>query len=370
MPRTNTALISAKIAKNDEFYTKLADIETEIGAYLAYDPDLLKNKTVLCPCDDPWQSQFAQYFMRNFDVLGLKKLIVTSRAPMREPQMTIFDLDHEYSDADVRGKGLIWQRQEGGAIEKNAGFLNGSGDYRSTEVSALRDEADFIITNIPFSCASKFIIWAHGNGRKLALITSINAVADRDTFPLIQREELWCGASRPTEFITPDGNIAHIGNACWLTNLPFARTYPVQSVHTMAYNLAMNEKLKRCLIRTYGQHPDVLHYQRYSTLDAIDVPYTDCVPCDYDGLMGVPVSWLLAHTPGDGYEIVGLSTNITASSLGIAPLGKEWLRAYRAAGGTGHYTAYMRGLGIITDDGRALSVYKRLIIRRKGAEKL
>lgn len=163
-------LHSAKKSKQDEFYTQMADVEKEMNAYLAYDPDLFAGKTVLLPCDDYRHSNFTRYFTTNFSTLGLKKLISTSRAK------------------DDISQGKLFILSASGPVEKD---LDGDGDFRSDEVTAFRDESDFVITNPPFSLFREFSAWLRVDAKlKFAVIGNMNAITYKEIFPLIKSNEL------------------------------------------------------------------------------------------------------------------------------------------------------------------------------------
>lgn len=194
--------------KNDEFYTSYRDIEEEMRAYLEEDPDLFKGKTVLLPCDDPESSNFTKYFAQNFETLGLKKVISTSYAPSSKAtdvvyQPTLFELESpNYDEAKTKENGKVFTltRDINGDGKINLAdlewsYLQGDGDFRSDEVTALRDEADFIITNPPFSLFGNFMQWLIEGGKKFSVIGHMKAISYKDTFPLIENNEMWFGAS-------------------------------------------------------------------------------------------------------------------------------------------------------------------------------
>ena len=178
----NANLHSAKDAKNDEFYTQFSDIESEMNAYVEYNPDVFRNKTILLPCDDPEWSNFTKYFATNFERFGLKKLISTSYARgAGNKQITLFELESPIYDAnkhETHGKLFTLTRDTDNSgrvdlddIEFN-GYLEGDGDFRSPEVTALRDESDIIITNPPFSLFREFIEWILEGDKKCIILYS------------------------------------------------------------------------------------------------------------------------------------------------------------------------------------------------------
>lgn len=388
----NASLAAAKKAKNDEFYTQWADIEREMNAYLEFDPDVFRGKTVLLPCDDPEWSNFAKFFALHFTDFGLKKLISTSFAPNSNAggefyTPTLFELqDPGYDGAksmergrkftleprDINGDGVVniddlqWE------------YLEGDGDFRSAEVTALRDEADIVITNPPFSLFREFVAWLVDGGKQFSVVGSNNAITYKEVFPLIQSDKLWKGATANNTdmvFGVPKGaevkdsdkqkaerlgypadedyDYTRLGNSCWFTNIDHGRRHQPLQLMTIADNLK------------YSRHKEVreLGFQPYENYDAIEVPFTDAVPSDYDGAMGVPITFLDKYNP-DQFEIVGT----TESNAPNNPLrtriytSKECRDAYLDRfGQPGAYD--LNASGVV--DG--VKVYKRILIRRKDA---
>ncbi len=199
----NTNLTNAKIAKNDEFYTQYHDIEKEIAAYLEYDPDVFRDKTILLPCDDPEWSNFTKFFAQNFNRFGLNKLISTSYAPdsknykfVYEP--TLFELnDPRFDERKTIKNGKIFtltlDKSGDGKIDVNDlewNYLDGDGDFRSNEIKKLRDEADIIITNPPFSLFREFLAWIVAANKQFVIIANLNAITYKEVFPLIKNNKL------------------------------------------------------------------------------------------------------------------------------------------------------------------------------------
>ena len=204
----NTNLKEAKAAKNDEFYTQFHDIEIEMNAYLEYDPDVFRGKTVLLPCDDPEWSNFTRYFAAKFDELGLKKLISTSYAPdakkmklLAEP--SLFEKEAPQFDpqkAQTKGKIFVLEKDHTGDGHINIDdleweYLEGDGDFKSKEVTQLRNEADIIITNPPFSLFREFLAWIVEAHKQFIIIGNMNAITYKETFPLIKDNKMWLGYS-------------------------------------------------------------------------------------------------------------------------------------------------------------------------------
>lgn len=279
----NSNLLNAKRAKQDEFYTQLSDIEKEMGAYLEYNPDVFKGKTILLPCDDPEWSNFTKYFVLHFQELGIKKLISTS------------------FNGGERGKILVLDGTSGGCV--NVGdiewnYLEGDGDFRSAEVTALRDEADMVITNPPFSLFREFMAWVFEGGCQFSAIGGINAATYKEFFPYIKRGEVWLGYGKPAAFRVPlldGGKDAHIPvPSWWFTNIPHGRHYEPLPLMTMEDNKRFNKRIIN--------NPN--SYMKYDNYDAIEVPAVAGIPSDYDGVMGVPLSFLDKHCP-EQFEILG-----------------------------------------------------------------
>ena len=319
----HTSLSAAKKAKNDEFYTQYNDIEAEMNAYVEFNPDVFRGKTILLPCDDPEWSNFTKYFAANFERFGLKKLISTSYAKSAgNGRLTSFERESPLFDESKHGThGKLFTltsdkdgsgRVDGDDIEFS-GYLEGDGDFRSAEVTALRDEADIIITNPPFSLFREFLAWIMTADKRFVIVGSTNAITYKEVFPLLKDNRIWIGTTVPKEFIIPatiterkntyireDGTvIAKFGNICWFANIDHGLRHQPLLLDTMAHNLKFNKKLKRKLEKDYGK----LEYPHYDNYDAIEVPFTECIPSDYDGIMGVPITFMDKYDP-DQFEIV------------------------------------------------------------------
>ena len=312
MAGNNSNLGAAKRAKNDEFYTQYSDIEAEMNAYVEFNPDVFRGKTILLPCDDPKWSNFTKYFVANFERFGLKKLISTSYAKSAgSQQLTLFEQQSPLFDADkhdMHGKLFILERDmnSSGRIGtddiKFSGCLEGDGDFRSAEVKALRDEADIIITNPPFSLFREFLAWVTDAGKKFAIIGNMNAITYKEVFPMLKDNETWLGFTHPKEFIQRNGTIKKFGNICWFTNLDHGQRHEPLLLDTMEHNLKFNKRLRKKLEKDYGK----LEYPHYDNYDAIEVPFVEAIPSDYDGVMGVPITFLGKYNP-EQFQIVGMA---------------------------------------------------------------
>jgi len=324
----NDALGKAKEAKNDEFYTIYADIEKEMNAYLEYDENVFQNKTILLPCDDPEWSNFTRYFAQNFEKLGLKKLISTSYAiesknyKVKDWQPTLFEQQAPWFDVDkskIKGKifTLDHDTNRNGRIDIEDlewKYLEGDGDFRSEEIKRLRDEADFVITNPPFSLFREFVAWIMESGKRFAVIGNMNAITYKEIFPLLKKNDVWLGASIhsgdrefgvPKEYpleaagwrIDENGNhFIRVKGVRWFTNIEHGRRHEPLSLMTEAKNIK------------FSRHKEVkgVGYKKYDNYDAIEVPYTDAIPSDYKGVMGVPISFLDKYCP-EQFEILGIT---------------------------------------------------------------
>ncbi|MCM3780621.1 adenine-specific methyltransferase EcoRI family protein [Microbacterium hydrocarbonoxydans] len=388
-----SSLTAAKAAKNDEFYTQWADIEREMNAYLEFDPDVFRDQVVLLPCDDPEWSNFAKFFALHFADFGLKKLISTSYAPDSNPALfsyepTLFELDDPKFDATkthANGKKFVLERtdlNDDGVInidDLQWEYLEGDGDFRSAEVTALRDEADIVITNPPFSLFREFIAWLMEGDKRFSIIGNQNAVTYSQVFPLIKANQVWKGATaNATDMVfgVPKGAVVkeadrakaermgypsdekndytRLGNSCWFTNIEHGRRHEPMQLMTMADNLKFNRKL----IKSLGGS---VSYQKYDNFDAIEVPHTDAIPSDFDGVMGVPITFLDKFNP-DQFEIVDLSRY--AKTRGMS---KEFVDDYYASGQTGQISVGHPDLCYYDNAGRPVVPYMRVLIRKKGA---
>ena len=364
----NKDLNAAKRAKNDEFYTQYSDIQTEVNAYLEFDPDTFRGKTVLLPCDDPEWSKFTRFFAENFERLGLKKLISTSYAveskKYRTPYLpTLFETEapqFDESKTRVNGKIFVLDHDANGSGRIDLDdlqwkYLDGDGDFRSNEVKRLRDEADVIVTNPPFSLFREFLAWVLEADKRFLIVGSMNAIKYKDVFPLIKENRLWLGngfangnaffsvaSGTRTEYA--DGvydsgsNLVKFRNCCWFTNLDHGRRHQPLQLMTMDEN------------RKYSRHREIRDagYRHYINFDGIEVPFVDAIPSDYDGVMGVPISFLDKFCP-EQFKIVGMSLDLADMSVIRQRLGRN-------DGGPVFY---------IEKDGNPVRLYDRLAIRRR-----
>jgi hypothetical protein len=369
----NSNLTNAKNAKNDEFYTQYHDIEKEINAYLEYNPDVFRNKTVLLPCDDPEWSNFTKFFAQNFDSFGLKKLISTSYAAesknykipyqptlfeVNDPQFDsykttkhgkIFTLDHDKTgDGKVDVNDLEWH------------YLKGDGDFKSDEIIKLRDEADIIITNPPFSMFRVFLSWIVEAEKQFVIIGNMNAITYKEVFPLIKENKAWLGATgngNDMVFAVPSdaevdekdrqkaarlgyvGDYTRLGNSCWFTNLDHGRRHKPLALMTVVDIIKFGTKKP---------------FDKYDNYEAIEVPLVKYIPSDYDGAMGVPISFLDKYSP-EQFEIVGITDRDDNSGLKI----KEYTELDAPNYGD------LNRRGVIRLGNEYKSTYARLLIKKK-----
>jgi hypothetical protein len=288
----NRSLHAAKATKQDEFYTQLPDIEKELKHYAKH----FKGKTVLCNCDDPKVSNFFHYFTHKFHTLGLKKLITTC---------------YKNADPDIfskhkgkRGLRLIYNGEltPGGRVPSLSKLdtlpLEEDGDFRSDECVELLKQADIVVTNPPFSLFREYVEQLIDHEKKFLIIANHNAITYKDIFTLIKTNKLWLGYTHPVAFVVPDHyemrsvrswrdengtNWRSLGNACWFTNLDIAKRH----VDFPLYETFTPEK-----------------FPMYDNYEAIEVARYKEIPQDYDGVMGVPITFLEHHNP-DQFEIVG-----------------------------------------------------------------
>lgn len=325
----NACISAARNAKNDEFYTQYSDIETEMNAYVEYDPDVFHDKTILLPCDDPEWSNFTKYFATNFERFGLKKLISTSYVKgAGNRQLTLFEATSPLFDEqkhETRGKLFTLTRDadHSGTIDTDdiefSGYLEGDGDFRSAEVCKLRDEADIIITNPPFSLFREFLSWILDSNKQFIIIGSKNAMTYKEVFPLLKNNIIWLGPGFPggnayfritqedaREFASgvydEAAGLVKFRNVGWFTNIDHGGRHEFLMLDTMTHNLKFNKRLKKKFENEYG----CCEYPRYDNYDAIEVPFTECIPSDYYGVMGVPITFFDRYNP-EQFEIIDIN---------------------------------------------------------------
>ncbi len=386
----NDNLGAAKKAKNDEFYTQYADIEKEMNAYLEYNPDVFRDKTILLPCDDPEWSNFTKYFAQNFETFGLKKLISTSYAPNSKPrdipyQPALFELEDErFDEVKTQANGKIFTLTRDTSGDKRIdvddlewSYLDGDGDFRSEEVTKLRDGADIIITNPPFSLFREFLFWILSGSKSFSIIGNSNAITYKEVFPLIMENRIWLGATRTGvgsmyfyvvdsapektgQVIDEKGRkLQTIGNSAWFTNLEHGVRHEALSLMTESDNIR------------FSKHDGVKGgFQKYDNYDAIEVPRVEAIPSDYAGVMGVPITFLGKYNP-EQFEIVGGDGYVGTPPTKTYKSKSKVVNGVHMKSQTGTMGCVIRrdsfGQGTYFDVGYPVeAVYKRIFIRHKG----
>ena len=347
----NKNLTNAKRAKNDEFYTQYGDIEKEIEAYLEYNPDVFRGKVVYCNCDDPFESNFFRYFVLNFNKRGGKQRSTTrdNPSPVANTQLGLFGDDKTLAPVkgrpkvtankfiinevrDIDGDGELNLKDVAKQLKANKHNewmpLEKDGDFRSPECIKLLEQSDIVVTNPPFSLFREYVKQLFDYNKKFVIIGNLHAIIYVEVFPLIKANKLWLGATgngSDMVFAVPNGaeiaesdrqkaarlgyvgNYTRLGNSCWFTNLDHGRRHQRLPLMTMEENLK------------YSKHKEIKgkkSYDKYDNYDAIEVPFTDAVPSDYDGVIGVPVSFLDKYNP-DQFELVGSNRGVGQDLKGV-----------------------------------------------------
>ncbi|MBZ2387329.1 adenine-specific methyltransferase EcoRI family protein [Anaerococcus murdochii] len=389
----NSQLANAKKVKNDEFYTRLTDIEQELRYYRKH----FKGKTVFCNCDDPFESNFFKYFVLNFNRLGLKKLIATCYAtsPIAHQQLSLFDvLGGDESNIGKPYKAVvtkIYDATGDGGIdmldvaelfkmgENELTELKGDGDFRSDECLQLLEEADIVVTNPPFSLFREYVAILMKYEKQFVIMGNKNAITYKEFFPLLKSNEVWVGAtslnggrwmimpgnveiqSKKTKIDTNGDIILNVAGVCWFTNLDIKKRH---------------EDL--ILIRKYNPED----YPKYDNYDAINVDKVTEIPYDYEGYMGVPITFMDKYNP-DQFDIIGLLQSSTDEQAGIPNLRyyndfremRQDMSYTNASGGKANGNPVLKGK---SKNGNFLynektkeyvhSVYARILIRNKNPE--
>lgn len=333
----NNNLNKAKQEKNDEFYTLLSDIEKELKNYKQH----FEGKTVYCNCDDPVESNFWVYFDMNFDLLKLKSLVSTH-----------YDTENEAYKLELK------RDENGNKIGPFKTIIGGNGDFRSKESIEILKQSDIVVTNPPFSLFRSYVDQLMEYNKKFLIIGSMNAIKYKEVFPLIKNNEIWLGCNNVKEFLQPDGTIKKFGNICWFTNLEHFKRNEELILFEKYYDYYDKETGE---LKPYKENK----YPKYDNYNAINVNSTADIPYDFDGIMGVPITFMDKYCP-EQFDILGLSIG---SLFDGNALGTNFMELYRSQGGTGHYSENMIGLGLIDIDGKAKVPYGRILIRNKHPEK-
>jgi len=400
---SNKNLNKAKETKNDEFYTQYSDIQKEVEKYLEYNPDTFRNKVVYCNCDDPFESNFFRYFVLNFNKLGLKQLITTSYkpSPVANTQLQLFGDDKtlpkmkgrpkitankfivsEVRDIDEDGEFNLKDIAKQLKANKHNEWtpLEGDGDFRSDESIDLLKQSDIVVTNPPFSLFREYIKQLVDYNKKFLIIGNMNAITYKEVFPLIKENKIWLGVNNGPKiyqapdyykqkniFIGPDGKkYAKMGNTCWFTNLDHGRRHEPLQLMTMTENKRFNKQVKK----------DPNCYKKYDNYNAIEVPYTSAIPSDYDGVMGVPISFLDKYSP-EQFEILGATQRGCHDEVPDTKKYDDYWEVKQngqptgSSGGKTNENANLLGNDgkknyFINKDGRIIqSAYQRIFIRHK-----
>ncbi len=377
----NKNLTNAKKAKNDEFYTQYSDIQKEIEAYLEYDSNTFKKKIVYSNCDDPFESNFFRYFVLNFKRLGLKQLIATSYkpSPVANTQLGLFGDDvtlapakgrpkitankfviNEVGDVDGDGSFTLADIAQQLKANKNNEWapLEGDGDFRSEECVELLKQSDVVITNPPFSLFKEYIKQLFDHSKSFLIIGSMNAITYKEIFPLIKDNKMWLGNgfhAGNAYFATPSARgdfaagvydektgLVKFRNCHWFTNLDHGRRHQPLTLMSMADNLKFNKKMQ-------GNTA----YDKYDNYDAIEVPFTNAIPSDYDEVMAVPISFLDKYSPGQ-FEILG----ITQRSDDPYKIKQYTTSEYSNAND-------LNARGVIMVNGKPKAMFARVLIKHK-----
>ncbi len=312
----NSNLHQAKIKKNDEFYTNLSDIEKELNNYISF----FKDKIIYCNCDDSSKSNFYQFFKNNFNKFKIKKLIATCYIKDQKGKITIFN-------------GLI----------ENISYLKDNGDFKSEECLELLKESDLIVTNPPFSLFKEYLNLLIENNCNFIIVGNKNMSVAKNIFPLFKNNKIRFGYNNITSFITPDNTIKKFGNIGWFTNLPVNKQNQI--------------KFTKSYLNNENNYPFFMGTKIINVNKIIDIPN------DYNGIMGVPITYLEYHNP-DLFEIIATSTdNDWLEENNIKPLGENNIKRFREQGNKTHLSKGMKAL-ILEQDGKLIQPYKRIIIKR------
>ena len=371
-------LAAAKLDKKDEFYTQLTDIEKEMRYYRKH----FQGKTVLCNCDDPFESNFFKYFVLNFNRLGLKKLIATCYASSpimgsqlqycigKDGQMSFSFGDEPAADENAKHpyKAIVTKvydkTGDGGvdmfdvaelfkAGENELAELKGDGDFRSEECLELLYEADIVVTNPPFSLFREYVSTLIDNNKQFIIIGNVNAIAYKEIFPLLKDDKMWIGASIHSgdrAFYVPD-DYPMKASGCGIDEdgRRFIRVKGVRWYTNLDMKLRHDELI---LVKKYNPE----EYPKYENFDAIEVSKTADIPCDYPGVMGVPITFMDKYCP-DQFKIIGLGITDLGKSIGIG----DYDRRYKTPASRDGTLYYVK-------DGKGVVPYARVLIQNKHPE--
>ena len=371
-------LAAAKLDKKDEFYTQLTDIEKEMRYYRKH----FQGKTVLCNCDDPFESNFFKYFVLNFNRLGLKKLIATCYATSpvmgsqlqyrvgKDGQMSFSFGDEPATDENAKHpyKAIVtkvYDKTGDGGVdmldvaelfktgENELAELKGDGDFRSEECLELLCEADIVVTNPPFSLFREYVSTLIENNKQFIIIGNVNAIAYKEIFPLLKDDKMWIGASIHSgdrAFYVPD-DYPMKASGCGIDEdgRRFIRVKGVRWYTNLDMKLRHDELI---LVKKYNPE----EYPKYENFDAIEVSKTVDIPCDYPGVMGVPITFMDKYCP-DQFKIIGLGITDLGKSIGVG----DYDRKYKTPASRDGTLYYVK-------DGKGVVPYARVLIQNKHPE--
>ena len=371
-------LAAAKLDKKDEFYTQLTDIEKEMRYYRKH----FQGKTVLCNCDDPFESNFFKYFVLNFNRLGLKKLIATCYATSpimgsqlqycvgKDGQMSfVFEEEPAVEENAKRPyKAIVtkvYDKTGDGGVDmfdvaelfksgvNELAELKGDGDFRSEECLELLYEADIVVTNPPFSLFREYVNTLIDNNKQFIIIGNVNAIAYKEIFPLLKDDKMWIGASIHSgdrAFYVPD-DYPMKASGCGIDEdgRRFIRVKGVRWYTNLDMKLRHDELI---LVKKYNPE----EYPKYENYDAIEVSKTADIPCDYNGVMGVPITFMDKYCP-DQFRIVGLGITDLGKSVGVG----DYDRKYKTPASRDGTLYYVK-------DGKGVVPYARVLIQNKHPE--
>lgn len=347
---SNKNLHKAKDSKKDEFYTQLCDIELELKNYKKH----FKNKVVYCNCDDPRVSNFFHYFSYNFEKLGLKKLIATC---YKNQDMDLFSKNSSEQAIYLEYNGDKNGNNIPDAEEIGIKHLKGDGDFRSDECIELLKQADIVVTNPPFSLFREYVAQLVEYDKKFLIVGNQNAIGYREVFKLIKEDKLWLGYGFK-------GGAAHFINKHY-------EDYATAGDHkdgmirvsgvTWFTNLEINKRHEDLIL--YKKYNSA-EYCKYENFDAINVDKTKDIPCDYQGKIGVPITFLDKYNPNQ-FEIIGLGISNSGLEIGVEPYKKEHKK----------YRKEVQKRGAVDGDlyfvknGVVEVPYSRIIIKNKKVQK-
>lgn len=387
----NQNLGAAKSAKQDEFYTQFVDIQKEVEAYLEFDAGAFRNKVVYCNCDDPFESNFFKYFAANFNKLGLKKLVTTSYdgSPIAGAQVTFDEyiaisekrrapkavavvLNHVKDEdgdgaANIDDVKIFLKRNKAARVALKGDSNYGGGDFRSSACIELLQEADIVVTNPPFSLFREYVAQLVTFNKRFLIIGHQNAITYKEIFPLIKDTKLWLGVDNGgTKWfqVRDNYNIQTLsrtkivngtkyfsmGSIMWFTNLDHGRRHQILPLMTMSDNLKFSAGLR-----------EKTSYDRYENYEAIEVGTYKEIPSDYDGVMGVPITFLDKYNP-EQFEIVGTTESNDSDNACRTRVytSKECRDAYlNRFGKPGVYD--LNASGVVN----GIKLFKRILIRHR-----